>query len=66
MHHLGIPLPHENGFSKVKNAYIKSTYYSIFDNYCTNSNEIWMAGDWFYMTEYADFGSGGKTTSTSS
>ena len=29
MYNLGIPLPHEEGFSKVKNAYIKSTYYSI-------------------------------------
>ena len=26
---MGISLPHENGFSKVKNAYIKSAYYSI-------------------------------------
>ena len=29
LHDLGISLPHENGFSKVKNAYIKSAYYSI-------------------------------------
>ena len=28
-HHLGIPLPHEDGFSKVENFYIRSAYYSI-------------------------------------
>ena len=26
LHDLGIPLPHENGFSKVKNAYFNSAY----------------------------------------
>ena len=26
LNQLGISLPHEDGFSKVKNAYIKSTY----------------------------------------
>ena len=30
---LGISLPHEDGFSKVKNAYIKTAYYSICDDY---------------------------------
>ena len=29
LHDLGIPLPHEDGFSKVKNVYIKSAYYSV-------------------------------------
>ena len=29
LHDLRIFLPHENGFSRVKNAYIKSAYYSI-------------------------------------
>ena len=33
LHDVGISLPHQNGFSKVKNAYIKSAYYSICDNY---------------------------------
>ena len=33
LHHLGISLPHEDGFSKVKNSYIKSAYYSICDDY---------------------------------
>ena len=23
LHHLGVPLPHDNGFNKVKNSYIK-------------------------------------------
>ena len=29
LHELGILLPHEDGFSKVKNAYIESAYYSV-------------------------------------
>ena len=33
LHELGISLPHEDGFSKVKNVYIKSAYYSICDGY---------------------------------
>ena len=33
LHKLGIPLPHENGFSKVKNSYIQSAYYSLCDDY---------------------------------
>ena len=32
LHNLHISLPHENDFSKVKNAYIKSAYYNICDN----------------------------------
>ena len=28
LHDLGTPLPNEDSFSKVKNAYIKSAYYS--------------------------------------
>ena len=39
LHDLGIPLPHEDGFSKVKNAYIKSAYYSICDDYGVNTDE---------------------------
>ena len=50
--HLGIPLPHGNGFIIVKNSYIKSTYYSISDDYGVNADEIWMARDWFYVTVY--------------
>lgn len=37
-------MPHEDGFSKVKNPYIKSTYYSICDGYGAIANEIWMNG----------------------
>ena len=33
LHNLGIPLPYENGFSKVKNCYINSAYYAICDDY---------------------------------
>ena len=53
---LGIPLPHEDGFSKVKNAYIKSGYYSICDDYGVNANEIFVHGDQFYTTGYGIFG----------
>ena len=50
LHHLVIPLSHRDGFSKIKNSYIKSAYYSICDNYGVNADEIWMNGDWFYST----------------
>ena len=33
LHELGISLPHEDGFSKVKNSYIQSTCYSVCDDY---------------------------------
>ena len=33
LHHLSISLLYEDGFSKVKNSYIKSAYYSICDDY---------------------------------
>ena len=56
LHDLGIPLPHEDGFSKVKNAYIKSAYYSICDNYGVDADETWVHGDWFYTTCYGIFG----------
>ena len=36
LHDLGISLPHEDGFSKVKNAYIKSAYYDTYDDYGVN------------------------------
>ena len=42
LHDLGIPLPHEDGFNKVKNAYIKSSHYSICDDYGADANETWM------------------------
>ena len=56
LHNLGVSLPHEDGFSKVKNAYIKSAYYSICDDYGVNADETWMHGDWFYTTGYEIFG----------
>ena len=46
------PLPHDNGFIIVKNSYIKSTYYSICDDYGVKADEIWMARDWFYVAVY--------------
>ena len=49
------PWPYEDGFSKVKNGYIKIAYYSICDDYGVNSNETWMYSDWFYTTHYAIF-----------
>ena len=65
LHDLGITLPHEYGFSKVKNAYIKSAYYSICDDYGVDANETWMHGDWFYTTDYAIFGHEVKATERS-
>ena len=56
LHELGISLPHEDGFSKVKNDYIQSAYYSICDDYGVHVNETWMYGDWFYTIDYAIFG----------
>ena len=51
-HDLGISLPHEDGFSKVKNSYIKSVYYSICDDYGVDADETWMHGDWLSTTSY--------------
>ena len=56
LHELGISLPHDDGFSKVKNVYIKNAYYSIRDDHGVDANETWMHGDWFYTTDYAIFG----------
>ena len=39
LHHLGVSLPHEDGFSKVNNSYIKSPYYSICNDYGVNTDE---------------------------
>ena len=55
LHELGISLPHTDGFSKVKNAHIKNTYYNICDDYGVGANDAWMHGDWFYTTDYAIF-----------
>ena len=58
-------LPHENGFSKFTNAYIKSAYYSICD-YGVNADETWRNSDWFYTTKYGIFGYGGWIVITQS
>ena len=61
LHELGISLPQEDGFSKVKNAYIKSAYHSACNDYGVNVDEKWMYGDWFYTTDFAVFGHNIKT-----
>ena len=65
LHELGIFLPHDDGFSKVENAYIKSAYCSICDDCGVDANETWMYGDWFYMTDFAVFGHNFKATERS-
>ena len=65
LHDLRIPLPHEDGFSKVKNGYTKSAYYSICDDYGVDVDETWMYGDWFYTTGYSIFGHEVKATKRS-
>ena len=56
LHELGISLPHEDAFSKIKNAYTESVYYSICDDYGVDADETWLYGDWFCMTDFAVFG----------
>ena len=65
LYDLGTSLPHEDGFSKVKNSNIKSAYYSICDDYNVNEAETWMYGDWFYSTVYGIFGHEVKATERS-
>ena len=65
LHHLGISLPHKDGFSKVNNSYIKSAYYSICDDYGVIRDEAWIHGDWFCTTNFGIFGDGKKTTKRS-
>ena len=62
---LDIYLPHENSFSKVKNAYIKSAYYTICDEYGIDANQTWMDGDGFYTTGDANFGDEVNATKSS-
>ena len=56
LHELDISLPYKDGFSKVKNIYSNSAYYSICNDYGVDANETWMHGDWFYTADYAIFG----------
>ena len=67
LHELGIFLPHKDGnpFSKMKNAYIESAYYSIYDDYGVDPHETWMHGDWVYTTDHAIFGHKLKATKRS-
>ena len=65
LYDLGTPLPHEDGFSKVKNVYINSACYSICDEYGVDANETWMYEDWFYTTSYAIFTTESKVTKRS-
>ena len=65
LHELGILSPHEDGFSKVKNAYIKSAYYSMCDDYGVDADETWIYGDWFYTIDNAIFGHEAKETERS-
>ena len=65
LHDLGISLPHEDGFNKVKNAYMRSAYHSICDDYGVDADETWMHGDWFYTTDYGIFGHEVKATERS-
>ena len=62
---LGIALPHEDGFGKAKNGYIKKGYDSICDEYGVDADETWMHGGWFYTTIYAVFSSEVEATKRS-
>ena len=65
LHDLGISLPHEDGFRKIKNSSIKSAFCSICDDYDVNADETWMYWDWFYTTADGIFGHEVKTTGRS-
>ena len=65
LHESHISLPHEYGFSKGKNAYERSAYYSVCNQYGVNPDETRMYGDWFCMTDYVIFGHEVKATEKS-
>ena len=65
LHGLGVSLPHEDGFSKVKNAYIKSDYHSACDDYGFNADETWIHRNWFYTMDYGIYGHEIKATERS-
>ena len=65
LHDSTISLPHEDGFSKFKNCYIKSVYCSVCDEYGINADETWMHRDWFYTTDYGIFSHEVKATERS-
>ena len=64
-HELGISLPHEDGFSKVKNDYDYRVYCIACGQYGVNPDETWMYGEWFYTTDYGIFGQEVKATERS-
>ena len=59
--HFGNLLTHEDGLNKVKNSFIKSTHYSLCNDYGVKANEIWMHDDWFSKTAYGALSDGEKT-----
>ena len=65
LHDLGAPLPYEDGFSKARNAFIKSAYNAICNDYNVNPDETWLHDNWFYTTSYAVFTSELKATKRS-
>ena len=56
LHELSISLPHEDGFSNVENAYMKSVYCSMCDDYAFDVDETWMCRGLFYTTDHVIFG----------
>ena len=65
LHELRISLPHEGCFSKVKNDYERSAYYSVCDQYGVNPDETWMYGERFYMMDCGILGHEIKATEKS-
>ena len=65
LHELHISFPHEDGFTKAKNDYKRSAYYSVCGQYGVNPDETWMYGKWFYTTDYGTFGHEVKATERS-
>ena len=65
LHHVGVLLPLENGFRKVKNFYIASAYCSICDDYGINADETWMNRDYFYTTKNSVLCDWGKSVEKS-
>ena len=64
LHHSAILL-HKDRFSRVTNSYVKSVYYSIYDEYGVNADEAWINGNRFYITIHEVFRDGGKATKRS-
>ena len=52
-------------FNRVNNSFIKSAYYSIYDDYVVNGDETSMYGDWFYTRNFGIFRDGIEETKRS-